>query len=494
MVVVLCITLYTSRVVLHALGVEDYGVFNVVGGFVSMFAFLNTSMSNGIQRFFNFELGKNGEEGANKVYKSALLIQLILGVVIIILTESFGIWYLHNKMVIPEERMYAAEWVFQISIIQFLVIIMQVPYTAAVMAHEKMDFYAIVSILDAVLKLALVLILPHVGFDKLIIWGLFGLLIHIFDFSIYFFYCKKKFNEIRLSRTSIKIEKPLFGSMLGFSGWNVFGSFSNMMRDQGINLIINLFFGPVVNAARGIAVQVNSAISGLVSSILTPVRPQVIQSYAKGDIDRSMRLTFSISKLGLCFLLLLALPVCVEIDFILNLWLGGVVPKHTQAFCIIILITSAALIPMGALATLVHASGKMLKYQLIGSMVKFVSVPIAYVMLKLGYAVEWAFIMVLLFDAIGLVVGMFIIKTLMPFSIRSYFRYVVIPIIPVLFISLLVDWIMHSFLSNEIIRVLAVFILGSLILLALVYFIAMTKDEKKLINGMVVNFIKRKRK
>lgn len=494
MVVVLCITLYTSRVVLHALGVEDYGVFNVVCGFVSMFAFLNTSMSNGIQRFFNFELGKNGVDGANKVYKTALLIQLILGLIIIVLTESFGIWYLHNKMVIPEGRMFAAEWVFQISIIQFLVVIMQVPYTAAVMAHEKMDFYAIVSILDAVLKLGLVLVLPHVGYDKLIVWGLFGLIIHILVLILYFIYCKTKFKEIHLGNGLLKIEKPLFGSMLGFSGWNIFGSFSNMMRDQGINLIINLFFGPVVNAARGIAVQVNAAISGLVSSILTPVRPQVIQSYARGELDRSMRLTFSISKLSLCFLFLLALPVCVEIDFILNLWLGGVVPDHTQAFCIIILITSATLIPMGALATLVHASGKMWKYQLIGSTVKLISVPIAYVMLKLGYAVEWAFIMVLLFDAIGLIVGMFIIKTLMPFSIRSYFRYVVLPIVPVLFVSLLMDWLMHSFLSNEIVRVLAVFILGSLILLALVYFIAMTKEEKKLINSMVVNYIKRKRK
>ncbi len=494
MVVVLCITLYTSRVVLHALGVEDYGVFSVVGGFVSMFAFLNTSMSNGIQRFFNFELGKNGEEGANKVYKTALLIQLLLGIVIIVLTESFGIWYLHNKMVIPEGRMYAAEWVFQIAIVQFLVIIMQVPYTAAVMAHEKMDFYAVVSILDAVLKLVLVLLLPYVSIDKLIVWGFFGLVIHLFDFSLYFFYCKKNFREIHLTHSEPIIEKSLFSSMLGFSGWNIFGSFSNMMRDQGINLIINFFFGPVVNAARGIAVQVNSAISGLVSSILTPVRPQVIQSYAKGELDRSMHLTFSISKLSLCFLFFLALPVCVEIDFILNLWLGGVVPDHTQAFCIIILITSATLIPMGALATLVHASGKMRKYQLIGSTVKLISVPIAYVMLRLGYAVEWAFIMVLLFDAIGLVVGMFIIKTLMPFSIRSYFRYVVLPIVPVFSIALLTDWLIHSFLSNEIARVLAVFIIGSLVLLALVYFIAMTKEEKILINGMIANLINRKKK
>lgn len=493
MVVVLCITLYTSRVVLHALGVEDYGVFSVVGGFVSMFAFLNTSMSNGIQRFFNFELGRNGEYGANKVYQTALLIQLIFGIVIVVLTESIGMWYLHNKMVIPDDRMFAAEWVFQIAILQFVLVIMQVPYTAAVMAHEKMNFYAIVSILDAILKLLLVFILPYIGYDKLITWGFFGLLIHIFDFGLYIIYCKKHFREIHLNRLCWKIDKRLFGSMLGFSGWNIFGSFSNMMRDQGINLIINLFYGPVVNAARGIAVQVNAAISSLVSSILTPVRPQVIQSYAKGELNRSMRLTFSISKLSLSFLFILAIPVCVEIDFILNLWLGGIVPDHAQAFCILILITSATLIPMGALATLVHASGKMLKYQLIGSTVKLMAVPLAFVLLKLNYAVEWAFIMVLLFDAIGLIVGMFIIKTLMPFSIKEYFGDVIFPIIPVLFLSLVADWLMHSLLSNEILRVASVFILGSIITLALVYCIAMTNEEKKLIQIMAANFIKRKR-
>lgn len=350
MVVVMCISLYTSRVILNALGVEDYGVYNVVGGFVSMFAFLNTSMSNGIQRFFNYELGKNGEVGANKVYRTSLLIQLLLGVVIVALTETVGLWYLHNKMVIPEGRMLAAEWVFQFSIIGFLLIIMQVPYTAAVMAHEKMDFFSVISIADAIIKLVLVVILPHVRYDKLVAFGVLSLLIILFDFIAYFVYCKKKFPEITLKKTESKFDRSLFGSMLGFSGWNVFGSFSNMMRDQGINLIINFFYGPIVNAARGIAMQVNGAVSSLASTILTPVRPQVIQSYARNELDRTMRLTFSISKFSLVFLMLLALPISVEVNFILNLWLG-IVPEHSQAFCIIILATSATLIPMGALAT-----------------------------------------------------------------------------------------------------------------------------------------------
>ena len=495
MVIVMIISLYTSRVILQTLGVEDYGVYNVVCGFVAMFTFLNTSMSNGIQRFFNFELAKNGTDGANKVYVTSLLIQLLLGVVIIVLTESIGLWYLHNKMVIPEGRMFAAEWIFQLSMVGFLLVIMQVPYTAAVMAHEKMDFYAIVSILDAVIKLVLVIILPYVDYDKLITFGAFILAMHIFDFLLYFFYCKKKFAEITLRNRKEKgLDKALFGSMLGFSGWNIFGSFSNMMRDQGINLIMNFFYGPVVNAARGIAMQVNGAINNLLGSILTPVRPQVIQSYARKEIDRSMRLTFSISKFSLFFLMLLALPISVEIDCILHLWLGDVVPEHTQVFCIIILATSAILIPMGALATLVHASGKMKTYQLVGSIVKLLSVPIAFVMMKIGYTPEWALIAVFVFDAIGFFVGMLIIKTLMPFSIRNYLKYVLIPITPVFIISFIVEYALHYYMSDGILRLLVVLMAGSIISLVSFYLMAITKEEKVILNGLIGNYIHKKNK
>ena len=494
MVFVMCISLYTSRVILQVLGVEDYGVYNVVCGFVSMFTFLNTSMSNGIQRFFNYELGRSGIKGANKVYVTSLFIQMLLGIVIVVLCESFGLWYLHNKMVIPEGRMLAAEWIFHLSMAGFLLVIMQVPYSAAVMAHEKMDYYAVVSVLDSVLKLVLVVLLPFMGYDKLIIYGIFSLLLHLFNFLMYFIYCKKKFEEITLSTSEEhRINKTLFGSMLGFSGWNIFGSFSNMMRDQGVNLIINLFYGPVVNAARGIAMQVNSAITNLVSSILTPVRPQVIQSFARNELERSMKLTFSISKFSLFFLMLLTLPISIEIDYILHMWLGDAVPNHSQMFCIIILATTAVLIPMGALATLVHASGKMVKYQLIGSTVKIVSVPIAYIMMKTGYAPEWALISVLFFDVIGFIVGMFIIKDLMPFSIKHYIRFVFFPLLPVFFISFFVGISLHFFIPNDIIRLISVLTIVTIVSLSLFYLIAVTKDEKSLLNGMIIGYLQKKR-
>lgn len=491
MVIVLLISLYTTRVVLKVLGVEDYGVYDVVCGFVSMFAFLNTSMSHGIQRFYNFEYGKKGEEGANKVYVTSLIIQLLLGIIVIVLTESFGLWYLHNKMVIPVGRMVAAEWIFQFSIVSFLILIMEVPYTAAVMAHERMDFYAFVSITDAVLRLLLVCLIPSIGLDSLILYGFAILFLRILVFVFYFAYCKRLFNEIHIPRMKVEEYLELFKSMLGFSGWNLFGSFSNMMRGQGVNLIMNLFFGPIVNAARGVAMQVNSGVTGLVTSILTPVRPQVVQSYARGEMGRVMNLTYTVSKFSMFFLLMICLPLCLEIDFVLQIWLGENIPQHSQAFIIIVLLTSAILIPMSAQSTLVHASGKMRNYQIIGGLVKVLSVPMAYILLKAGSEPEWALIMVLLFDAIGLLVGMFIIRTLMSFSIKDYCKKVFLPVIPVFIVTFLASWFVHIAIHNDILRFVMVLMVSTVVSSITIYSFGMTIAEKKIVKQLVISKLRK---
>lgn len=485
MVIVLVISLYTTRVVLRILGVEDYGVYNVVCGFVALFAFLNTSMSNGIQRFINYEYGKNGEEGANKVYCTAVLIQFLLAIIIIVLTESIGLWYLHNKMVIPEGRMLAAEWIFQFSILSFLFVIMQAPYNAVVMAHERMDFYAIVNVLDALLKLGIVFVLPFFSADRLVLYGILMTGISLVNFLIYYLYCKHNFKEIKLR---LFFDKQLFRSMLSFSGWNIFGSFSGVMKIQGINLIINFFFGPIVNAARGVAAQVNAGVVGFVSNILTPVRPQVIQSYASGNLNRAMNITFSISKFSLAFLLSMSIPICVEVDFILHLWLGSDIPEHTSAFIIIVLLTSSVEIPMGALATLVHASGRMKNYQLYGSIIKVLSIPFAYFALKLGAVVEWALILVYVFDLIGLFVGMFILSDIMPFNIKKYVTDVFLPLLPVTVSVSLLLILMTKMFNRGMVRCALVCFLGMIIFLLLFYLMATSKDERKLIKNMYLQF------
>lgn len=482
MVIVLAISLYTTRAILKILGVEDYGVYSVVCGFATMFGFLNTSLSNGIQRFFNYEFGKNGEEGANKVYCTAVNIQFILAVIILVLTESVGLWYLHHKMVIPEGREIAAEWIFQFSIISFLFVVMQAPYTAAVTAHEKMDFYAIVSVLDVFLKLGIVLALPLFSSDKLILFGLLFALISVVNFCIYYFYCKNHFKEIKYHRI---FDKELFKSMLGFSGWNIFGSLSGVMKETGINLVINFFFGPVVNAARGVANQVNGGLQSFVTNITMPVRPQVVQSYAQGNIVRTMHLTYSISKLSCSFLLMMAIPLSLEIDYVLHLWLGDNIPKHAGMFTIIVFFSTIINNLNNAISGVVHSTGIMKDYQLWGSLISISCVPISFIILKFYPIPEIALIAVFACAAVSHFVCLFIVKRLVGMSVREYFKEVVWPILIVFAISIVVTFPVHYFLQSGFWRLCIVTITGVITAGLSLFYMALNVNERALFTQII---------
>ncbi|MDD6400318.1 MAG: hypothetical protein PUG10_01745, partial [Lachnospiraceae bacterium] len=482
MVIVLLITLYSTRVVLDVLGVEDYGIYNVVCGFVSMFAFLNTSMSNGIQRFFNFELGRNGEEGAKNVYNTAVIIQLILGIVILIGAEGVGVWYINNKMVIPPERLFAANWIFQFSLLSFIFIIMQAPYSAAVISHERMDFYAVVSVLDAFLKLGIVFLIPYLEGDDLIWYGILLAGVSLTNFILYFTYCKRKFTEIIFEKG---FDRQLFKSMLGFSGWNVFGSFSIMMKDHGVNLVLNLFFGPIVNASRGIATQVNGGINSFVSNITIPVRPQIVQSYAKGDVDRALKLTYGIMKLSSCFFFMISLPICLEINYILGLWLGTNIPDYANTFVVIILATAFTSNLHSAICNLSHATGKMKVFQTVGSCIKLMSVPIAYIFMFLGFTAEVALIVVMVMDWLAHIASCFVLRTLMKFPLRVYAFKVVLPILTTILLSSLIPMLFFFNMNYGVLRVLAVSVSSCLSVIFCVYTICLDDDEKKIFVQMI---------
>lgn len=488
MVIVLFLSFYTTRAVLEILGVEDYGVYNVVCGFVTMFCFLNTSMSNGIQRFFNYEYSKKGELGANKVYCTAVVIQVILAAILIIAIEVFGIWYLHNKMVIPPDRMVAAEWIFQFSVLSFVFVILQAPFGAAIMAHEKMDFYAFVNVLDAILKLGIVFAIPLFNADNLVIYGILLTLISILNFLLYYLYCKRKFHEISFH---FIIDKNLFKSMLGFSGWNIFGSFSGVMKEQGINLVINLFFGPIVNAARGIAAQVNAGLQGFVANITIPVRPQVIQSYAQGNIDRMMNLTYCISKLSCGFLYLMALPVSWEINFLLHIWLGDNVPEHANTFVIIILLTSFLNNLNGAISGVVHATGKMRLYQLSTSVTALLAVPSAYFILKLGADAEWALMMVVVTMVIAQTMALFVLKHLINFSIIEYCRKVIVPLFVVVAITAWIPFLIKTFFETGWLRLILNTTLCVVSIPASFYCFGLQSNEKALVKEMIYKLKKK---
>ena len=482
MVVVMLITLYTTRVILNVLGVEDYGVYHVVAGFVSMFAFFNNAMSSAAQRFYNFELGKNGVQGAHIVYNASIIIHLILAIVIVAFTEPIGLWYLHNKMVLPESRIFAAEWIFHFSVISMFINIMTTPFRAAIMAHEKMDFYAYIGILDAVLKLVLAVILPLFTGDKLIMYGVFFLLITLINFLLYSIYSKRKFEEIKFGA---KVPNSMFKDMLTFSGWNVFGSIAYMLREQGVNLVLNAFFGTVVNAAKGVANQVNGALQGFMSSIVTPARPQVIQSYAQGNYERTWHLTYSISTLAFLFFLMMSLPICLEVKYILHLWLGESVPPHTTAVIIIMLITNTYGSLVAPISTVMHATGKMKFYQTVSSLSNLMSVPLAYIFLVWDDVPEYVFIALLITMFTNLLAGLVSARKYADLSILNYFKFVFLPCTMVVVISLPIGLLPHFFLSDGLVRFLFECVYCCIVVATCTYLIALNNSEKLMIKKVI---------
>lgn len=482
MIFVLLISLYTTRAVLKALGVEDYGVYNVVAGFVSMFAFLNNSMASATQRFFNFELGKHGEEGAQVVYNTSLFIHCFLAVLVVIVAIPVGLWYLHHKMVLPVGRMFAAECIFYFSAASLFLTIITVPFTAAVMAHEKMNFYAILGVLDAVLKLAIVLVLPFLSGDSLIWYGALFLSITLFNLVLYVGYCKQHFCEIRLDRQS---PRHLIGPMLSFSGWGLLGSFAYILRNQGTDLLLNAFFGPVLNAAKGVATQVNGALNSFCSSILTPSRPQVIQSYSQGNYERTWRLTFSVSKLVTLFYYLMALPICIEINFILHLWLGDHIPAHTSWFVIIILITNTFGSLVAPMSTVIGATGKVKFYQVLSSCSNLLTIPLAYLFLKFNAVPEYVFVAMFITMVTNHLAGLIAAKRYTDFSYTAYTKRVLLPILYVISFTLPFGIVALFVIPEGIVRFLVVFSASVVIVGITTYFIGLDREEKSMVQQLI---------
>lgn len=436
---VLIVSLYTSRVVLNTLGVSDFGVYTVVGGFVSLFGFLNATLSSSMSRFYNYEGGQRGDEGVREVYTSGFWIHILLTVVILLLLETFGLWYVNNVLVVPPDRLQATNVIYQCSIFSMALVILEIPYTSAIMSYERMDFYAVVSIIDVVLKLLIVLALPFIGQDKLILYAFLILGITLFDFLLYFIYAKKKFAAIRLNN---KVNRSLFKSFLSFSGWNLLGTFAFLLKGQGVNLLLNSFFGPVVNAARGIAYQVNAAVYGFSSNINVAFRPQIVDSVASKSFARSTRLMFMESNICYCMIFVIFVPLILEIDYVLGLWLGDVVPTYTSIFTVLVLIDALICSLNAPLTHIAHAVGTIKYYQIANSSVNILLLPASWFLLHLGLSPVSVFLCTIFFSMLNQTVCLHELHKLYEYSSKAYFRDVIcpcvlvtliIPIIPILF-------------------------------------------------------------
>lgn len=485
---VMIVNLYTTRIVLDVLGVSDYGIYNVVCGFVAMFGFLNTSMSNAIQRFYNFECGKNGSKAIVKVYNTALIIQIILAIIVVALTETIGLWYLNYQMVIMPNRLIAANWIFQFSIISLAFVILQIPYSAAVLAYEQMNYFAVVSVLDSVIKLAIVVMLPSLPGDSLIIYGVLIMCLSIVNFLLYFVYCRKKFMNLKYERL---YDKDLLKSMLGFSGWNLLGSFAYIVKGQGINLLLNFFFGTVVNAANAIATQVSSAIQTFSSNLVIAFKPQLTQSYAQGNYVRAEQLLLSMSKISYALILIIAMPIIAEIDLILKLWLKSNIPDYTSSFVILTIVSMMISVLNTPITQMIHASGKMKLYQITTSLIICSILPISWIFLKLGYDAYMVFFVVIFITVINQVACLLVLHKIFKFEWMRYLREVIYPCIILTIATTITILLINNLMNSSVFRLIIVFVLTGVVILALLY-LTMNPEEKNNVKSFLSKIFHKK--
>ena len=445
MLFMMVVSLYTSRVILNALGVEDFGIYNVVGGVVAMFTVISGSLSAAISRFITYELGKGDQSKLNKIFSASVTIQLLLSLIIVILIESVGVWFLNTKMTIPVDRMAAANWVLQFSIITFVVNLISVPYNAAIIAHEKMSAFAYISILEAMGKLAIAFLIMWSPIDKLIYYAILMCTVAIIVRFTYGHYCKKHFAECTYH---FHWDKDILKQMFGFAGWNFIGASSTILRDQGGNIILNMFFGPSVNAARGIANQVNGAITGFVQNFMTALNPQITKSYAYGNYGYMMTLVFQGARLSFYMLLLLSLPVLVNTHYILVIWLK-LVPEHAVLFVQLILVFAMCESISNPLITAMLATGKIRNYQIVVGGMQLLNLPISYWCLQCGCIPESILIVAICISLGCLAARLFMLRNMIGLSIVLYVKDVILNILVVAAISVIIPYILTKYMSES---------------------------------------------
>lgn len=487
MMFMMAVQLYTSRVVLNTLGVEDYGIYNVVGGVVAMFGFLNSAMTTSTQRYITYELGKGNFDRLKQVFSTSVNIHVLISIVVVILAETIGVWFLNEKMVIPVERMEAAMWVFQLSILTTIIAIMSYPYNADIVAHEKMSAFAYISVLEVVLKLAVVYLLLVGDFDKLILYATLIAFIQLSVLMCYRFYCLRHFAE---SRYHFKYDKPLLKEMLGFAGWNLWGNLAYILFSQGLNMLLNVFFGPIVNAARAVAVQVQTAIQQFSSNFQMALNPQITKTYATGHLDEMHTLIFRSSKFTFFLLFILCLPVVIEAPVILEIWLKTV-PDYTEIFLRIMIATMIIDATANPLMVSAAATGNVRIYQSVVGGILLAILPISYIVLKLGGAPWSVFLVHFCVCCVAYITRLFIIRPLIQLHVRAFVKEVVMRCMLVATLAALIPLAIHIMLPQTFLNSLLIILLSVITATSSSFYIGLSSNERQVILGKV-NTLKKK--
>ena len=474
MLLTLVVGLYTSRVVLQTLGVSDYGLYNVVGGIVTLFTFLNSTLASGTQRFLSFALGENDLQKMKSVFSTAFLLHVLFALLILIIAEIVGLWLLFNKMQIPDGRMTAAFWVFQFSVFTTMVNIVQVPYMASLIAHERMNIYAYVSIYDVVMKLIIVYLIQIFDYDKLILYALLLLIVHLSTALFYNLYGRSKYEEVR---TINKPDKFVLKEISSFSGWNVLGCASVALQGQGINILLNMFFGTVINAARGIAFQVNHIILQFVNNFQMAVNPQIVKLYAAGEEDKMVKLIINNSKFAAFLMLLIAIPIFLELEFVLKIWLGEY-PDYTPIFLRIIIIQSLVQTMTRPIVMGLHATGQLKMPNLTSGIILIMILPVSYLLLRLGCSAVVIFTVNVIPWILETIIDSYWLYKYVDFPMGKFYKEVYGRVIPISLLMFLVPFCVHQQMADKWLSFLVVCMVSVICSILCIVYLGISKEQR----------------
>lgn len=478
MLVTMAVGLYTSRVVLAALGASDYGLYNVVGGIVVVLASINGTLASGTQRFISYALGEENENKLKSVFETAFFLHVIFAAIFLLVAESLGLWFLDVKMNIPDGREQAAFWVYQFSIIATSLTIVEVPFMSAVIAHERMNVFAYMSIYSAFAKLLIVYLICIVSFDRLIVYAALVCLVNLSSVLIYFLFSFYNFKECK---GKPRKSNQVFKEMAGFMGWNVFGSISVPLQTQGVNILLNIFFNTIVNAARGLAVTVNNIVIQFVNSFQTAVNPQIVKLYAAGKKEEMIHLVLNNSRLAGFMFLIIAVPLFVEIEFVLDLWLGEY-PEYTIPFIRIILVQSLIQTLTRPLVTVVHAVGKMKGPNLTAGIVLLLAVPMTYVLLKMGMDPVSVFAINLIPWLLETFFELYFENKYIGFPIWGFYKKVYLVVFPIALLLVSVPYLAHVYLPMDGWgRFLVVCIISVITSAVTIYYLGLSKHLREMV-------------
>lgn len=487
MLMVLIVSLFTVRVILNSLGAEDYGINNVVGGFITMFAFLTSTLNSASLRFFSYNIGKNDQKTLSQYFTMSFWCFVLLALFIFVLAETVGLWFVANKLIIPSNRMEAAMWVYQFSILQFVLNILVIPYNSIVIAHEKMNMYAIIGVIECLLKLVVAYLIFISPFDKLKTYAVLLFLMMLIIDGYYILYGLKNFRECRIKKFW---DSKIFKEIANYSGWSLFGAVSGVAREQGINILLNMFFNPIVNAARGIAFQISSQINNFVLNFYKAVQPQITKSYGAGDVNSMLSLVYRSSKFCFYLILFLSLPVLLETDYILQVWLKNV-PENTALFTRLVILTAIVDSTSYPLQTSISATGRIKAYQFFIGTLLILNLPIAWLFLKLGFPPEITMYIAIVISIIAQVVRLLFVRSYVQLSIRYYFSGVIIPILLVTTLSAIIPTILHYSFESGFLRLVIVGLVSLFSTAAFIWFIGITRDERSSLRHIILKKLHR---